>query len=121
MRHSSASICLGARLRIASGPAVLRPRNVGRTHDRTRPRRTYQIALASTGSSTHNAWYLLRRSARGGEWKLDARVRVAALFEDPLGAVEEGLRQREAKRKSGLWVDQQFESLGVSVAVFLAI
>ena len=47
---------MGARLRIASGPAVLRPRNVGRTHDRTRPRRTYQIALASTGSSTHDTW-----------------------------------------------------------------
>jgi hypothetical protein len=40
----------GARLRIASGPAVLRPRNVGRTHDRTRPLHPYQIALASTGS-----------------------------------------------------------------------
>src|SRR6516164_3207449 len=65
MRHSSAYICLGARLRIASGPAVLRPRNVGRTHDRTRPRRTYQIALASTGSSTHDAWYPARRAALG--------------------------------------------------------
>src|SRR6516165_941202 len=39
------------------GPAVIRPRKVGRTHDRTRPRRTYQIALASTGWSTQNAWY----------------------------------------------------------------
>jgi hypothetical protein len=28
---------------------------------------TYQIALASTGSSTHDAWYLRRESARGGE------------------------------------------------------
>jgi hypothetical protein len=27
---------------------------------------TYQIALASTGSSTHNAWYPRRESARGG-------------------------------------------------------
>ena len=35
------------------GQRSLRPRNIGRTHDRTRPRRTYQIALASTGSSTH--------------------------------------------------------------------
>src|SRR6516165_290808 len=49
------------------GQAVIRPRNVGRTHDRTRPRRTYQIALASTGSSTHDAWYPCAASARGGE------------------------------------------------------
>ena len=44
----------------------------------------------------------MRMARMGGERKLDARVRVTALFDDPLGAVEEGLRQREAKRKSGL-------------------
>jgi hypothetical protein len=27
---------------------------------------TYQIALASTGSSTHDTWYPLRGSAEGG-------------------------------------------------------
>jgi hypothetical protein len=38
-----------------------------------------------------------------------------------VGAVKEGLRQREAERTSGLQVDQQFESPRLSVAVFLAI
>jgi hypothetical protein len=37
-----------------------------------------------------------------------------------VGAVEAQLRQREAERTSGLNINQQFESLGLSVAVFLA-
>jgi hypothetical protein len=37
-----------------------------------------------------------------------------------VGAVEEGLRQREAERTSGLKVNQQFEAPGLLVAVFLA-
>src|SRR6516165_6776692 len=98
MRHSSASICLGARLRIASGPAVLRPRNVGRTHDRTRPRRTYQIALASTGSSTHDAWYSLRRSAEGGERKFGGSYNRPKSLDDLVGAGEDRRRDRQAER-----------------------
>jgi hypothetical protein len=38
-----------------------------------------------------------------------------------VGAIEERLRQREAERTNGLKANQQFESPGLSVAVFLAI
>jgi hypothetical protein len=46
------------------------------------------------------------------------RLRYSTIF---VGAVAEGLRQREAERARGLEVNQQFESPGLSVAVFLAI
>src|SRR6516164_4953634 len=50
---------------------------------------TYQIALASTGSSTHDAWYLRWRSARGDEpssgsppdpRRSGARVRLSSII-----------------------------------------